>query len=288
MGAGGMAGHVLSTFLVEQGHQVTSMSARTRLDSETVMLDVRRTDELDAFLVSQDFDAVVNCIGSLVQESELHKSQAVYLNSFLPHHLEEIFHDRPTRVVHLSTDCVFSGASGPYIEKSPTDGKKFYDRSKALGELDNLKDLTLRMSIIGPEIREGGTGLMGWFLSQTGEVRGYSKAIWNGVTTLELAKAIEAILDTEIRGIYHLVPSVGISKYELLVLIKEIFERDDITVIPYDSDPLDKTLVDTRNELGYTVGGYREMLQDLRVWMEQHERLYRAPTRRTANGGGSQ
>jgi len=81
------------------------------------MLDVRRTDELDAFLVSQDFDAVVNCIGSLVQESELHKSQAVYLNSFLPHHLEEIFHDRPTRVVHrhLGADGLVTKPTSPAV-----------------------------------------------------------------------------------------------------------------------------------------------------------------------------
>ena len=91
----------------------------------------------------------------------------------------------------MSTDCVFSGKTGWYSETSSRDGETFYDRSKALGELENNKDLTFRNSIIGPDLNKNGIGLFNWFMKQEGQIYGFTKAIWTGVTTLTLAKAME-------------------------------------------------------------------------------------------------
>src|SRR5699024_1115052 len=107
-----------------------------------------------------------------------------------------------TKIIHMSTDCVFSGKIGNYKEDSLRDGETFYDRSKALGELDNQKDLTFRNSIIGPDINENGIGLFNWFMKQEGSINGYSKAIWTGVTTLTLAKAMDSALKEDLVGIY--------------------------------------------------------------------------------------
>ena len=101
----------------------------------------------------------------------------------------------------MSTDCVFSGKTGGYDESSLRDGETFYDRSKALGELENQKDLTFRNSIIGPDLNEEGIGLFNWFMKQTGEINGYTKAMWTGVTTLTLAKAMESAVQQGLTGL---------------------------------------------------------------------------------------
>lgn len=276
LGSSGMAGHVVSVHLEEQGYQVTKVAGSYRTDLDTIVIDVTDHAELDEVLRRRPYAAVVNCIGLLVKESERRPSRAAYLNAYLPHYLEEFFGAVDTKVIHLSTDCVFAGTSAPYIESAPRDGRTFYDRSKALGEIENEKDITLRMSLIGPELRDSGTGLMHWFLGQSGDVRGYTNVIWNGITTLELAKAIIRLLDSEVAGIYHLVPDYSISKFELLRLIGDVFGRKDINLRPDESLVSDKTLVDTRRELPFVLAqaGYRGMIEELLVWTASHWKLY--------------
>src|SRR5262245_25335470 len=132
-GASGMAGHVVATHLSERGHDVTALASRRKLDDRTVLVDVTDRPALEAFLAGRRFDVVINCAGVLIQQSEARKDLAAYVNAFFPHDLERRFTDTP--VIHLSTDCVFSGARGPYREDSPHDGTSFYDRSKSLGEI---------------------------------------------------------------------------------------------------------------------------------------------------------
>ena len=276
LGSSGMAGHVVSKYLEERGREVTKVAGSYKSDPDTEVVDVTDRAHLDQILRSQPYAAVVNCIGSLVKASERQHARATYLNSYLPHYLEQAFCDSDTKVLHLSTDCVFAGTNAPYVESDFRDGPAFYDRSKALGEIENGKDITLRMSLIGPEMRESGTGLMHWFLGQSGEVRGFTGAIWNGITTLELAKAIDQLIDSELSGIYHLVPDHSISKFALLGVIKDVFEREDILLMPDGSVSLDKTLVDTRKEVPFSVAprGYRGMIEDVRAWTGGHSRLY--------------
>lgn len=274
LGAGGMAGHVIATYLAEGGHTVSTVSASKKLDSSTTLLDATDTAVLRNYLENNLFDVVINCIGILIQQSEARKELAAYLNSYLPHFLEYFYSDVPTQIIHLSTDCVFSGEHAPYREDSHYDGETYYDRSKALGEIVNDKDLTFRMSIIGPDMQQNGVGLFNWFYAQTGTVNGYQQVLWNGITTIELAKGINSAIYQKLTGVYHLVPATHISKYELLVLFAAIFDRNDIIVEPETLPVLDKTLINTRSDFDYTVPSYEVMLLEMREWIKNNQRLY--------------
>lgn len=274
LGAGGMAGHVVATYLKENGYSVDTLSAKNRLDKQTVLMDVTNTADLKLFLQSKDYNVVINCIGLLVKQSEERKDLAVYLNTYLPHFLEEFYKDKHTKIIHLSTDCVFSGKNAPYNEKSWYDGELFYDRSKALGEIINDKDLTFRMSIIGPDMQRKGIGLFNWFYAQTGEINGYTKAIWTGVTTIELAKAIKSAIEQDLKGLYQLVPNESISKYNLLRLFAKTFNRKDIQVNPSDVNAPDKTLVNTRTDFDFPVSSYEKMLVEIKDWIATHQEIY--------------
>lgn len=270
-----MAGHVVSLYLQEQGFNVKTLSARNKLDNNTTLLDVTNTEQLKEYLDNNTFDVVVNCIGLLIKQSEERKDLAVCLNAYLPHYLENYYKDTKTKVIHLSTDCVFSGKNPPYKEDSWFDGELFYDRSKALGEIINDKDLTFRMSIIGPDMQESGVGLFNWFYAQSGEIFGYTKAVWNGITTIELAKAIKEAIEQDLTGLYQLVPDGNITKYDLLGLFKQEFNRDDITIKPKNEVALDKTLVNTRDDFDFKVATYPDMIRDMKEWIEKHNNLYR-------------
>ena len=274
LGAGGMAGHVVATYLNEQGYTVSTVSAKNKLNDDTTLIDVTNTPLLTEYLTSGSFDVVINCIGVLVKQSEGRKDLASYLNSYLPHFLENFYKDTATKLIHLSTDCVFSGNNAPYYESSAYDGEIFYDRSKALGEVINDKDLTFRMSIIGPDMQKNGIGLFNWFYAQHGEINGYKKAMWNGVTTIELAKAIDAAIGQNLTGLYHLVPNTNISKYDLLGLFVDIFDRKDISIKPETSTVVDKTLINTRTDFDYTVPEYETMLAEMKDWITNHQELY--------------
>lgn len=274
LGSTGMAGHMVSLYLEEAGHIVyrASRSERNTLTSRTV--DAADPAALRAWLEEVRPDGVVNCIGLLQRACEARPDRAVLLNAYIPHYLESLFSQERTKVIHLSTDCVFSGSKGGYAENALPDGRTMYDRSKALGELNNRKDLTLRMSIIGPDTDPGGTGLLNWFMAQKGEIQGYSKTLWNGVTTLELAKAVEWALRAEVAGLYHLVPAVAMDKYSLLRLFQQTFQKEDVQISRIDGPQLDKTLVNTRTDFGFQVGSYPAQLEELKQWMQAHRELY--------------
>jgi dTDP-4-dehydrorhamnose reductase len=274
LGAGGMAGHTIALYLGEAGFSLETLSATKAFDQDTYLMDVTDLDGFRRFLQAHAYDAVINCIGLLVKPSEERKDLAVYLNAFLPRFLEQHYRRSNTKLVHLSTDCVFSGMNAPYAEDSPYDGEAFYDRTKALGEVDNDKDLTFRMSIVGPEIDASGSGLFNWFCRQTGSISGYRNVIWNGVTTLELARAVVAALQQDVKGLYHLVPSRSITKLGLLELFKETFQRDDIQVEPVDTARSDKTLINTRRDFQYEVPAYDTMISEMKQWMDKHSVLY--------------
>ena len=274
LGSTGMAGHMVSLYLEEAGYMVyrASRSERNTLTSRTV--DAADPAALRAWLEEVRPDGVVNCIGLLQRACEARPDRAVLLNAYIPHYLESLFSQERTKVIHLSTDCVFSGSKGGYAENALPDGRTMYDRSKALGELNNRKDLTLRMSIIGPDTDPGGTGLLNWFMAQKGELQGYIKTLWNGVTTLELAKAVEWALRTEVAGLYHLVPAGTIDKYSLLRLFQQTFQKEDVQISRIDGPQLDKTLVNTRTDFGFQVGSYPAQLEELKQWMQAHRELY--------------
>ena len=274
LGGTGMAGHTISIYFKEAGHDVTAFS-RSKVDyCKNVNGDITDFENLKKLINEGQYDAIINAIGILNQEAEDHKSNAVLLNSYLPHFLSDTTKEMKTRVVHMSTDCVFSGKTGGYSETSFRDGETFYDRSKALGELENSKDLTFRNSIIGPDMSERGIGLFNWFMKQEGQINGFTKAIWTGVTTLTLAKAMEQALKENLTGLYNLVNNETISKYELLKLFNKYMKDGQIEILPSDNLSLDKSLINNRTDFSFKVPGYEAMVAEMKEWIDNHKDLY--------------
>lgn len=275
LGCNGMAGHLIALYMCEQGHHVIGFAREKSKYVDSICGDAKDTGYVKRVIQEGKFDVVINCIGILNQCAEDQKSEAVFLNSYLPHYLADITAGTAAKIVHISTDCVFSGKSGGYTEQSLRDGESFYDRSKALGELEDDKNITLRTSIVGPDLRESGIGLLNWFMHQNKAVRGYTRAIWTGQTTLQLAKTIVQALKTNARGLYNAVPAQSISKYELLGLMNRYIRKKAIEIEPWDDFVVDKSLVRTRFDgLAQEIPGYDKMLQELGVWMRGHQELY--------------
>lgn len=274
LGASGMAGHVISIYLKEQGYDVTGYSRRVNPSIESIAGDVRDIKKLEQVIIRGHFDAVINAVGILNQFAEMDKEGAVFLNGYLPHYLAKITKNTSTQIIHISTDCVFSGRTGPYDERAFCDGKTFYDRTKAIGELDDNKNLTLRTSIVGPDINRNGIGLLNWFMKQK-EVNGYTHMMWTGVTTLELAKTIEAAVKQKVSGLINMVYSKNISKYELLKLFNCYIRDNEVIIKPYDGFASDKTLIRTNYSFDYKTPNYETMVSELATWMRKHKYLYR-------------
>ena len=274
LGATGMAGHTISIYLSEVGHDVIAFTRRKFKYCHNITGDVTDFTLLKKVALEGNYDAIINAIGILNKDAEENKPQAVLLNSYLPHYLSEITKDTKTRVIHMSTDCVFSGKTGGYDESSLRDGETFYDRSKALGELENQKDLTFRNSIIGPDLNGEGIGLFNWFMKQTGEINGYTKAMWTGVTTLTLAKAMESAVQQGLTGIYNLVNNQIISKYELLRLFNKHMKDGQVMIAPSDAVEVDKSLINNRSDFSFVVPSYEQMIIEMKEWIEHHKELY--------------
>lgn len=274
LGCNGMAGHVISLYLKEQGHDVFGFDRVKSSLINSVSGDAREADSLRKLITADTYDSVINCIGILNQFAEQNKALASYLNGYLPHLLAEITDGTDTQVIHMSTDCVFSGKRGQYTEDDFCDGETFYDRSKALGELNDHKNITLRNSIVGPDINQNGIGLLNWFMQQTGDVNGFTKAIWTGQTTLQLAKTMEAAAKEKAFGLYNTIPDTSISKYELLKLFNHYMRGDAITVHAIEGTNADKSLKRTKFDFDYRIPDYECMVRELADWMKQHKSLY--------------
>lgn len=274
LGGTGMAGHTISIYLKESGYDVTVFS-RKKIDyCKNINGDITDFENLKNLIYQNQYDAIINAIGILNQDAEDYKSNAVLLNSYLPHFLSDTTKKMKTKIIHISTDCVFSGKNGSYSENSFRDGVTFYDRSKALGELENNKDLTFRNSIIGPDMNECGIGLFNWFMKQECQINGFVKAIWTGVSTLTLAKAIEQALKENLTGLYNLVNNEIVSKYELLRLFNKYMKDNQIEILKNEDFLLDKSLINTRTDFSFKVPGYEDMVKEMKEWIETHKYFY--------------
>ena len=270
-----MAGHLISLYFKEQGHEVVGLARqKSALLDITVVGDASDFPLIQKTIEEGGFDAVINCIGLLNQFAEENKAMAVLLNGYLPHWLTEITKDTKTKIIHMSTDCVFAGNDGPYYEDSFPNGATFYDRSKAMGEINTAKDLTFRNSIVGPDIKPSGIGLFNWFMKQEGEIGGYTGAIWTGVTTYTLAKAMEQALKENLTGLYNLVNNESINKYDLLELFNTYFRADEVKINPNDKLQLDKSLRRKREDFSFVVPSYEQQVKEMREWVDAHPSLY--------------
>lgn len=274
LGASGMAGHTISLYLNEQGHDVTGFDRNKVSHCKSIIGDARNTESIKAIITNGKFDSVINCIGKLNQFAEMDKEQATFLNAYFPHFLASATYGTDTQIIHMSTDCVFSGKTGQYIESDLRDGETFYDRSKALGELEDNKNITLRNSVIGPDLNPDGIGLLNWFLKQSGTINGYSKAMWTGLTTLELAKVMEAAAKEKAYGLYNMVYDKAISKYDLLQLLNHYMRDNSLTIYPTETLVADKSLKRTRFEFRYEVPDYETMIAELAIWIKDHKYMY--------------
>lgn len=280
LGATGMAGHVVYTYLNEAGkYDIATVCHSGKIEPNSYELDVYDNAKLKEIIENEKPDAVINSIGVLIKGSRNNPANAIYVNAYFPHKLSEILHSvlPDSKVIHISTDCVFSGAEGNYKDTDIKNALDTYGMTKNLGELINDKDLTIRTSIIGPELKKNGEGLMHWVFSQreVGELNGYQKSIWGGITTLELAKVIDASLNNGITGLYQVSNNEGIAKYDLVSLIVKEFNLP-IKVNAIEGVICDKSIWNSeRNDISYKVASYEKMISDIHEFMIAHKPLYK-------------
>lgn len=280
LGAAGMAGHAAYIYLKETGkYEIATVCHSGKVEAESYELDVYDTGRLTQIIEQENPTVVINCIGILIRGSKSNPSNAIYVNAYFPHKLSEITHSLlpNSKVIHISTDCVFSGNEGGYKDSDIKNALDTYGMTKNLGELINDKDLTLRTSIIGPELKKNGEGLMHWIFSQkaAGEINGYQKSIWGGITTLELAKVIDSCIESDLTGLYQISNNRSISKYDLVSLIVKEFGLP-IKVNAVEGVVCNKSIVNTeRQDFSFSVSPYDKMVKDIHEFMDVHKELYK-------------
>lgn len=276
LGAGGMAGHMVYYYLASlKKYSLYTICHKTALNEHSFILDVRDTKKLTAILVDVQPDVIINCIGVLIKGSQKSIENAVYINAYYPHLLSNIINNnlQASKLIHISTDCVFSGEKGNYTVDDKKDALDVYGMTKNLGEVINERDLTIRTSIIGPELKKNGEGLFHWLFSNrtAKEINGYTKSIWSGVTTLELAKVIDFAVTMDLRGLHQLSNNTQITKYNLLKLIAAQFNLL-IEIKSINGVISDKSIISSISD--YTVPSYSEMLKSLYDFMTENKNLY--------------
>lgn len=274
LGSAGMAGHTIALYFLEKNHEVVGYARhKTNLFNE-VLGDIRDTEKLYKLIQNEHFDLIINSVAILNQKTEIDKALSVYTNSYLPHELVSMTSQIETRVFQMSSESVFSGIEGNYTEKSLRDDITFYGRTKALGEIEDEKNLTFRNSVIGPDINVDGIGIFNWFMKQKECVNGYTNSMWTGLTSLEIAKVMEYSYQHNITGLVNSVNNKTISKYELLKLFNKYFRNNLIKINPYSDFICNRTLKCTRDDFKYMFPTYEEMISDMYDWVLDHKNLY--------------
>lgn len=275
LGVSGMLGNtVLRYFSDDSRYQVfgSARSASVRnafppalAERIVVGTDVDNADSLALLFAKVQPDVVINCIGLVKQLAESNDPlQAIPINSLLPHRLARLCAIAGARLVHVSTDCVFAGTRGGYTETDASDATDLYGRSKYLGEVNYEHCITLRTSIIGHELNSA-NGLVGWFLTQQGSVKGYTQAIFSGLPTIELAHVIRDIVlpQPQLHGLYH-VASQPINKFDLLTLVKKKYKKD-IAIVADEKLKIDRSLNADRfcEATGYIAPAWPELVEKM-------------------------
>jgi dTDP-4-dehydrorhamnose reductase len=277
LGASGMLGNAVFRYLVsDQRYTVWgtvrssaslkyfSASERERL---VVGLDVLSQDDLLEFFMQYRPDVVINCTGLIKQLSTANDPLAVLpINALLPHRLQKLAQLIGARLVHISTDCVYAGTQGQYVEADVSDAEDLYGKSKYIGEVhDSANAITLRTSIIGHEL-SGSKSLVDWFLSQSGSVKGYQKAIFSGLPTVEMARVIAdyVLPNAALNGLYH-VSAEAIDKYSLLKLVAEKYGKT-IDIVADDAVAIDRSLDSSRfrQVTGYLPPSWADLIVKMR------------------------
>lgn len=273
LGASGMLGNALLRFFsCSPGFQVfgtiRSILAKDylplNLQDKTIILDVvENLDGLERLLRAYQPDVLVNCIGIVKQISQAENvTTAIPVNALFPHQLAKLCDAMGVRLIHMSTDCVFSGTKGGYTEEDIPDAKDLYGISKFLGEINYPNAVTLRTSLIGHELKDK-RSLINWFLSQKGIVTGFEKAIFSGLPTVEIARIIRDFIipNPELHGLYH-ISADPINKYDLLCLVAKIYGHD-VKIIPNQIFAIDRSLDSSyfRKATGFRPESWPELIR---------------------------
>jgi dTDP-4-dehydrorhamnose reductase len=275
LGVNGMTGHMIAQYLSEQGRCVTGF-ARTQSEvCDTIIGDALCENDINKALDISGCDVVVNAIGILNKAVDRDERTGRYLNARLPHLLAEKLEHKDAKLIHISTDCVFSGDRGKYTEADCPDAVSLYGITKAEGEIMDDKNLTFRTSIVGPELKTNGIGLFHWFMSQKEPVYGYRNVIWSGVTSLQLAKTIMMDEEVHATGLVHLCNNTPISKYSLLKLFNQYCRNCKTEILENIDIVNDKSLVQTRTDVSFDVPDYETMVREMAMWINAHTDLYR-------------
>jgi dTDP-4-dehydrorhamnose reductase len=272
IGGKGMAGHMMVQYFRSLKSYNVFYTSRDRTDELGLFMDITDRQMVQKLVMAVSPRVIINCAGILNRAAENNPYEAYEVNGLFPHYLNSLCEQSGIKLIHISTDCVFSGNRGNYKEEDLPEGLSVYARSKALGEIKGTSQLTIRTSIIGPELKSDGIGLLLWFMQQQGEIKGYHKVLWNGVTTLELAKFIKYAIDNQISGLVHLTAPSIISKYQLLCLFRDILGKADVQILNDYHIHLDRTLMNTRLDIDYKVPSYSLMLKQLQKWMISYEK----------------
>lgn len=271
LGSNGMLGHITHDYFSEKGHEVYGTTQNK--ESDLYFDAFNNMEGLEQLLNNVKPQLVINCIGILNQAAETNKVLAVKLNSLLPHYIDSLSEKYDYKFIHVSTDCVYSGKKGQYTSDDLPDAESFYGRSKALGEINNDRNLTLRTSIVGPDIKENGIGLFNWFMKQEGSINGYSKVVWSGVTTLQLAKLFEYSYENNLTGLEIAVNNQTITKYELLKLFNSNMDKG-LEINPVDTVVENKSMINKDNRFEDQIPSYEKMVEEMRDWIYDHPDKY--------------
>lgn len=283
LGADGMLGHEMVRTLSHDDHdvvaavrQVPNETTRAALRGAEIAagIDARTPDALADLIDGHQPDAVINAVGIVKQRPAANDAiESIHLNSLFPHQLAALCRDSGARLIHISTDCVFSGAKGNYREADVPDPVDLYGRSKLLGEISYPGCVTLRTSIIGLELVRF-TGLVEWFLKQRDSAPGWTRTMYSGLTTSELARVVLRVIDAGDRldGLWH-VSGDPISKFDLLVQLRDALARP-ISIVPDGSVVIDRTMNSDRirSILNYEPPAWEEMLYELAAAVSVRER----------------
>ena len=258
-----MLGHVLLNKLkLIRSFEVFDITRNKVERINNYKCDVTNFDSLQGIIKEIKPNYIINCVGVLIKGSMQDPSNAILINALLPHRLAEFSKLVGAKLIHISTDCVFDGSKGNYIETDNKTAQDTYGLSKSLGEINDSENLTLRTSIIGPELKNNGEGLFSWFMNQKGKVNGFTESIWGGVTTLVLADVIIKSMIDGLTGLIHVTNREPISKFNLLNIIKEKFNLNDVKLVSVPGKKSDKSLKTNYNY--FDIPTYEEMIAEMR------------------------
>lgn len=274
LGSTGLIGHQVFNYLHLNGrYDLSDIVYRKKLRESSVIVDARDEDIFFRAIKDISPNFIVNCIGALISSADNDIENAIFLNSYMPHRLASLADSLDAKLIHISTDCVFSGdKDSPYLEGDHKEGIGNYAKTKGLGEVIYKNHLTLRTSVVGPELKNDGEELFHWFMNQSEAISGYTKSIWSGVTTIELAKAVECSIRRDITGLHHVTNNLSINKFDLLNLFKKHTGKD-INISPIDGKKSDKSFIDTRGLFDFEIPTYDLMIAEM-IELMKNNSLY--------------